>query len=566
MRVLDITSLKNFFLQWRAKMGQSVIQHVLSRLKDLGIKDVFGVAGDYAFPIEDAVCADKEMRWVGNSNELNAAYSADGYARIHGVAALSTTYGVGELSAINGIAGAYAEHLPVFHLVGMPTSGVQAARRLVHHTLGNGEFDIFYNMAEPMVCARAIMTPENCVAETERLIAAALQERRPVYMGFPSDYANMPVVGTVKARPAPVSDTDAMNAAVASIVDALSACSTACIVPGILVSRRGLADRALAVVNASNLPFATMFMDKCVLDESHPNYIGMYDGKLMNEQVREFVEGCDCVIGIGAMLTDFNSGSFTAQIDSSTSINILQNAVRVGKAFYNNVRMEDVLVELAKRIPRKQVPALPAEGLGAPVGDPDGPITAGYLYPRWQQMLKPGDMLIAETGTASMGLGFARMPKGATFQNQTLWGSIGWATPAAFGAAMAAPHRRTILVTGEGSHQLTAQEVGQFHRFGLKPIIFVLNNDGYLIERLLCKDPEAYYNDLAKWNYSKLPEALGCEGWFSARVTTCGELDQAIAQAQACGTGAYIEVVTGRYEASALSLKLHESVDTLYSA
>jgi indolepyruvate decarboxylase len=227
-------------------MNKTVIQHVLSRLRDLGIKDVFGVAGDYAFPIEDAVCEDKEMRWIGNSNELNAAYSADGYARIHGVAALSTTYGVGELSAINGIAGAYAEYLPIFHLVGMPASGVQAARRLVHHTLGNGQFDIFYNMTEPMVYARAILTPENCVAETERLIAAALRERRPVYMGFPSDYANMPVVGTAEPIAKPVSDPVVLNAAVSAIVDAVSVCETACIVPGILVSRRGLADRALA--------------------------------------------------------------------------------------------------------------------------------------------------------------------------------------------------------------------------------------------------------------------------------------------------------------------------------
>jgi len=116
-----------------------------------------------------------------------------------------------------------------------------------------------------------------------------------------------------------------------------------------------------------------------------------------------------------------------------------------------------------------------------------------YLYPRWQQMLKPGDILVAETGTSSMGVAFAQMPKGATFDNQTLWGAIGWATPAAFGAALAAPQRRTILITGEGSHQLTAQEVSQFHRFGLKPIIFLLNNDGYLIERVLCKNGETYY-------------------------------------------------------------------------
>ena len=164
-----------------------------------------------------------------------------------------------------------------------------------------------------------------------------------------------------------------------------------------------------------------------------------------------------------------------------------------------------------------------------------------------------------------MGLAFARMPSGVTFLNQTLWGSIGWATPAAFGAALSSPSRRTILVTGEGSHQLTAQEVSQFRRFGLNPIIFVLNNGGYLIERLLSKNPDFYYNDLAQWQYSKLPQALGCEGWFSTRVTTCGELDQAIEKAETCGSGAYIEVMTDKYAASPLAQKLHEARDTLYS-
>jgi indolepyruvate decarboxylase len=147
-------------------------------------------SGDFAFPIHDAICSDRGLRFVGNCNELNAAYAADGYARIHGIAAVNTTYGVGELSAINGIAGSYAEHLPVFHLVGMPTSGVQAAHRLVHHTLGNGEFDLFYKMAEPVVCAQAIMTADNCVSENERLIPAAPYHRRPVYLAFPGDYTN----------------------------------------------------------------------------------------------------------------------------------------------------------------------------------------------------------------------------------------------------------------------------------------------------------------------------------------------------------------------------------------
>lgn len=153
-----------------------------------------------------------------------------------------------------------------------------------------------------------------------------------------------------------------------------------------------------------------------------------------------------------------------------------------------------------------------------------GKLTAEYLYSRWQQMLKPNDLLVAETGTTSMGLAFAKMPQGAMFYQQTLWGSIGWATPAAFGVAMAEPEKRTILITGEGSHQMTVQEIGQFYRFGLKPLIFVVNNDGYLVERMLCKDGDIYYNDLTQWNYSQLPAGLGCRDWFTARVTTCEAL------------------------------------------
>jgi indolepyruvate decarboxylase len=232
---------------------------------------------------------------------------------------------------------------------------------------------------------------------------------------------------------------------------------------------------------------------------------------------------------------------------------------------FDNIEMKDSLLELAKRLPkRSDITGPKVNGLGKPQGKKEEKITAEYLYPRWEHFLKPQDILITETGTSSMGMAFAQMPAGSVFHNQALWGSIGWATPAAFGAALAAPHRRTVLITGEGSHQLTAQEVGQFARYGLKPIIFVLNNHGYLIERLLCQDGEKAYNDLAAWNYQQLPAALGCDNWFVARVTTCGELDQAIVRAEKGGTGAYIEVVTDKYVASPLALKLHEARNTLY--
>jgi indolepyruvate decarboxylase len=546
-------------------MSNTVIEFVLARLKDIGVGHVFGVPGDYAFPVNDAIVNFPGVEWVGCCNELNAAYAAEGYARVHGVGAVNTTYGVGELSAINAIAGAYAEHLPVFHLVGMPNMATQAGRALVHHTLGNGEFELSRKMAEPSVCGSAIMTPQNVAYETERLIAEALYHRRPVYMAFPSDLANQKVVSTAASIDPPTSDPETLQVVTDAILAALNKARSACILPGLLADRAGLRDILQAFVNASGLPFATMFGDKSVLDEQQPAYVGMYDGKLMEESVRNFVESSDLVLAIGTSLTDFNSGAFTSQLDLERTISIRHHRVRIGSKIYPNVEMKDILSSLTKKVTkrtdnRSQKPA----SLGPVTGKGEDAITADALYPRWANFLKPDDIVIAETGTSSMGLAFALLPKGARFHNQGLWGSIGWATPAAFGAAVAAPEKRVVLITGEGSHQLTAQEISQFGRRGLKPIVFVLNNSGYLIERLLCKSPDIAYNDLAPWRYAELPHALGCDGWFTARVTTCDEFDQAMREAEKSPKGAYIEVVTDKYVASPLSQKLHESVETFY--
>jgi indolepyruvate decarboxylase len=545
---------------------RTVVEHVLARLKAIGISEVFGVAGDFAFPIEDAIVKASGIEWIGCCNELNAAYAADGYARIHGVAALNTTYGVGELSAISAIGGAYAEHVPIFHLTGMPNMSTQAAHAVVHHTLGNGEFDLFRKMAEPVVCASAILTPQNVAYETERLIAEALYHRRPVYLAFAADVAEQSIVSKAQPLDPPKSDPASLQMASDAILEMLESARTACVLPGALVVRAGLRQDVQSFIDASRLPFATMFGDKSTLDERQPSYIGMYDGMLMDEAVREFVESCDCVLLVGILFSDFNTGAFTSHLDEKKTIDIRHHRVRVGSRVYPNVEMKDILAELTSRVTKQhQEPPIRPACLGPIAGAGSDPISAEALYPRWANFIEPNDILITETGTSSMGLAFALLPNGTTYQNQTLWGAIGWATPAAFGAAVAAADRRVVLVTGEGSHQVTVQEISQFCRRGLKPVIFVLNNSGYLIERLLCKNPDFTYNDLAQWRYSEIPHALGCDGWFTARVTTCGEFDEALKAARQRDRGAYIEVVTEKYAASPLALKLHESVATLYN-
>src|ERR1035437_188277 len=546
-------------------MYKTVIQYLLNRLKQLGINDIFGVPGDYAFPINNAICEDKELRWIGCCNELNAAYAADGYARMNGMSALSTTFGVGELSALCGIAGSYGEHNVIFHIVGMPNMQILQNHAIVHHTLGNGEFDLFMKMTSAVVCGKTVLTPENCVQEVERVIAAAIEFHRPVYIAIPKNYVNENVSFCPALVKVPVkSDPEMLEEVVSIIINKLSNSKKACIMPGIFVDRFGLKDMTTAVVNASGLPYVTMAMDKSVLDETNPSYLGLYSGHLVNPEIRDFVESCDCILAIGTILSDINLGGvgkFSTRLDKSRVINIMPSDTHIGHAEYPNLKISDVLNELSKRLQKRTDIRGPlAKYPTVPKVDADDLITADYLYASYANFFKPDDIIIVDLGTSFYGLLPIFLPKGSKFHSQTLWGAIGWATPASFGASLAAPDKRVILITGEGAHQMTAQEVCQFYRYGLKPIIFVLNNNGYLIERMLSKKLDYCYNDLAQWQYHKLPEILGCDGWKTRRAIACDELDKIMKERANTKTGAYIEILTPHMSAPLLIEIIHRNL------
>src|SRR5258707_3919833 len=174
----------------------TVADYIVRRLASEGITDCFGVAGDFAFKLDDAIARSEVIRWIGCSNELDAAYAADGYARVRGCSMLCTTYAVGELSALNGVMGAKAERSCVFHLVGMPTMRKQRIGQIIHHTLGDGIFQNFANISAQAACVSAVITPDNCVQEMERLIATARAESRPAYILVAGDFAITPVTAT----------------------------------------------------------------------------------------------------------------------------------------------------------------------------------------------------------------------------------------------------------------------------------------------------------------------------------------------------------------------------------
>jgi indolepyruvate decarboxylase len=246
----------------------SVADYIVQRLAAEGINHCFGVAGDYAFPLCDAVDQSKEVKWIGCSNELNASYAADGYARIRGAAMLVTTYGVGELSALNGVMGAKAERSLIFHVVGMPSYQNQRLRKIAHHTLGDGVFGNFVNISAQAACCHAVIDPDNCIIEMERVVAEARRNNQPAYIIVPSDYALSPVV-PAKVEPLVLKSNEAsLKSAVAAITERLKTAKSIVALPAFTIARLGLQEQARKAIEALGCPFATTSMEKCIIDES----------------------------------------------------------------------------------------------------------------------------------------------------------------------------------------------------------------------------------------------------------------------------------------------------------
>ena len=537
----------------------TVAEYTLTRLSQLGIDRVFGVPGDYAFSVNDAVEVVDGLDWVACANELNAAYAADGYARICGAAILSTTYGVGELSALNGVMGSKAHRLPVFHIVGMPSERIQHLKLITHHNLGDTGYDRYHDISSSACCVSARLTPDNCIDELERVIREALRQSMPAYIVISEVNGLMPVIGKpVKGQPLAKikrqhSDPGELAAAAEAILTKIAAAKRPVATITTLTARYGVADKAVAFVSKANLPVAVTSYDKGVVDESLPHYIGLYAaGSSQPPAVRDIVENADLILDIGGvMLTELNTALWSAVLDTDKAVCIHDNWVRSGTNVYVNVAIGDLLDVLTAKVTAHARAEAPAYGELELTGAPSDPTASPNFYPRLQRRLRAGDTLVIETGSCMFHLNPMRLPAGVGVEAQGLWGSIGWGTPATLGIAMAKTEGRTWLVTGDGSHQLTLNELAVMGRYGVTPVIFVLNNGLYGIEDVISERGHAY-DDLAAVNYHLLPAAFGCKGWLSAKVTTVAELEKVLDDIDAHDGAAYIEVMIPNEESQPL--------------
>jgi indolepyruvate decarboxylase len=532
----------------------TVAEYLLTRLKEIGVDHLFGVPGDFVLGFFNQVLK-SDLKFVGTCNELNAAYAADGYARIRGIGAFSSTYGVGELSAINGVAGAFAERVPIVVITGSPATIHFRTRPLLHHTLG--DYQIPLRMYEKItVASTQLVSGETAPAEIDRVLLACLSHQQPVYISLPSDVVMMKC-----NRPSafqfpihPHSDKDALGEAIKEAVRMLDKARKPIVISDVELVRFKLQKEFAGFLDKTGFPYVTMMLGKTLLSEHHPQFIGLFEGDRSRDYVRNRVESADCILQLGGMMTDLNTGGFTTDLDDSKTISANIGCVKIKHHYYENVHLHDFILGLTEKLSRRDSATLDiqcaADGCvhrhtEPYLPDAQKPLTIKRFFDRMSHFIKNNSIVIAETGVSLFSAAEMLMPEGATFIGQAFYGSIGYTVGATLGAGMAAEDRHAVLFVGDGSFQVTCQDLSTMIRNHLKPVIFLINNEGYTIERVIS---DHSYNDIQPWQYHKLANVFG--GGLGLDVHTEGELEDALGKAGSTDGLVFIEIHTGRLDCS----------------
>jgi indolepyruvate decarboxylase len=453
------------------------------------------------------------------------------------MSAVVTTFGVGELSAANAIAGSYAEHVPVVHIVGGPSKDAQGTRRALHHSLGDGDFEHFLRISREITCAQANLMPATATREIDRVLSEVREQKRPGYLLMPTDVARFET--EPPSEPLPRYTGGTSPRALSLFIEAatkLIADHQLTVLADFLVHRLHAVDKLEALLAADTVPHATLMWGKSLVDESSPAFLGIYAGAASAEPVRRAIEDAPVLVTAGVVFTDMVSGFFSQRIDPARTIDVGVQQSTVANQVFAPLEMEAALDALTTILIRRGItspPVVPtSDDVRRELPPRDQPLSQEVLWDRFCDALTPGNVVLADQGTSFYGMAAHRLPRGVTFIGQPLWGSIGYTLPATLGAGLAHRDRRPVLLIGDGAAQLTVQDLGIFSREGLSPVIVVVNNDGYTVERAI-HGKTAPYNDIVRWSWAAIPSALGVTDHLTFRAHTYGELDDALTTAAA---------------------------------
>ena len=523
-------------------MGYTAGSYLAKRFEQMGIEHNFIVPGDLNLVLLDELLKNKNLEQVGCCNELNAAYAAEGYARAKGAGAVVTTFNVGAFSAINGIAGAYAERLPVIFVSGSYNTNDPNAGHIPHHSLGIQDLNYQCEMISKVTCdAAQIIHEKDAPYLIDRVILNALSQRLPGYIEIPCNIADSPCPDPVPfetlSKP-PASDPKILQAAVDAAGDLINDANNPILLAGPNLRSYGAIGAFRELAEALGCAVAVQPSAKSFFPENHPQFIGIYWGSVSSPGCEEIVDWADLIIAAGAVYTDYSTVGWTAQPPDAKTINAEPNRVRSINADYNELELVDFLSALAKEVKknasslmmfnktrRDQEPIKPA--------NPKKPLTRMEMIRQIQDLLSPKTTLFVESGDSWFNGMFMELPENANFEIEMQWGSIGWSVASTFGYALAVgPDQQVLSLIGDGSFQFTAQEVANMIRYELDNVIlFIVNNRGYVVESEIHEGP---YNYFKNWNYAGLIEVLNADDGHGLGLTasTGGELAEAIEKAK----------------------------------
>ena len=527
-------------------LSQNVAGYLIQRLYDLGVRHIFGVPGDFVLGFYHELIQSNKLKVINTCDEQGAGFAADAYARIHGLGVVCVTYCVGGLKVVNAAAQAFAEKSPLVVISGAPGIKERKKNPLLHHKVR--DFDTQQKIFEHLTIDSVLIdNPRTAAKDIDRVLSSAIRYKRPVYIELPRDMTSTPIPisreqfadsstcsKTTKREEEYETDMDSMQEAIAEAVAMINSSKRPVIIAGVEIQRFGLQDKLLQLAIRANIPVVATVLSKSVISEVHPLYLGVYEGAMGHESVREYVESSDCLILLGALMTDINFSISPTPIEQSSSIYVSSEKLTIKHHNFDNILSQDFLASLIEAplaikdfvLVGKQSNTNNYNNKHFSVAR-NQKITVKRLFERLNFSITDSSIVIADVGDSLFGSLDLTIHGQTDFLSPAYYCSMGFAVPAAIGAQLAKPLLRPIVIVGDGAFQMTGMEISTITRFALNPVIIVLNNNGYGTERPMLDGP---FNDILRWNYYRIPEIIGHGKAFL--IETEGQLEDSLSAAE----------------------------------
>ncbi|MDJ0736611.1 MAG: thiamine pyrophosphate-binding protein [Nostocaceae cyanobacterium] len=511
--------------------------HIFEILYQQGVQHAFGIPGDFALTLYDALAASK-IEPIVMTHEPCVGFAADAYSRIRGLGLAIVTYGVGGLNMVNAIAGAYAEKSPLVILSGAPGIAERQHHKLLHHKVKT--FDTQRRVYEEVtVYSTTLNDPRNADVKIHRALDYAMTFKRPVYLEIPRDmvYAE---IEEVEHHPPPIKHTDAdtLEEALGETLAMLKQARLPVILVGTEVHRFGLQPQVIALAEKLGVPVCSTVLGKSVFPEAHPQYIGIYNGEAGEPYVRNTVEESDCLLMLGVFMTDLNLGMFTAHLNPGRTVYATSERITIKHHEYSQIRFEDFITSLVNswQLPHRN-PAV-ISTMKPRVVPSLGKISMSGLLYELNQFIDGDTLLVTDVGDVLFAADDIQTKEGTSFLSSAYYASMGFGIPGVIGAQLADPFRRAIALVGDGGLQMTGMELLTAKRLGLKPIVIVVNNGAFGTLRAMGHQ-QADFVYIPDMDYAKFAKVLGGQGFC---IKTGKQLQKALQQARESETFSILDL------------------------